>query len=164
MPGTVNDFLERFSGGNQAVDDREAHQYYDRFASQHHDDRDFDCETMYDGATEYLGQLPDDHFHRATERAYDQAPPQQRHGMFQTLLEALQGRGASIPSGFSSADPRSMSGSQYAQLANYARREHPEALRETVKEHPGFLKMLGNPMVSGALAVVAAKMLQRQHT
>ena len=57
MPGTVEDFMRRFGGGG-AVDDREAEQYYDRFASTHADDREFDTDTMAQGTTEYLGPYP----------------------------------------------------------------------------------------------------------
>ena len=42
---------------------------------------------------------------------------------------------------------------------NYARRERPEALRQTVEEKPWFLKAMGNPVVMGALTMAAAKML-----
>ena len=54
MPGTVDDFMRRF-GGSGAIDDREAEQYYDRFASTHPEDREFDTTTMSQGTTEYLG-------------------------------------------------------------------------------------------------------------
>jgi hypothetical protein len=167
MQGNVNDFLQRFGGGQQTVDDRQAEQYFDRFASREDRDRDFDNDTMYDGATEYLGQLPDDRFERAAYTAYEQAPPQQRQNLLGTLLGAMQGQGRNpnrlaAMLGLKNTDPQQMSAAEYARLANYARREHPQALRETVRQEPGFMKALGNPVVAGALAVVAAKMLQRQ--
>src|SRR5919199_1544842 len=56
MPGTVDDFMRRF-GGDGTTDDREAEHYYDRFASTHPNDREFDTDTMAQGTTEYLGQL-----------------------------------------------------------------------------------------------------------
>ena len=74
MPGTVDDFMRRF-GGDGAIDDREAEHYYDRFASTHSDDREFDTDTMAQGTTEYLGQLPDEHFeHRCPPSVYASAP------------------------------------------------------------------------------------------
>ena len=42
---------------------------------------------------------------------------------------------------------------------NYARTEQPEVLKKTVEEKPWFVKAMGNPVVMGALAVAAAKML-----
>ena len=92
MPGTVEDFMHRFGGGG-AIDDREAEQYYDRFASTHPNDREFDNATMSQGATEYLGQLPDEHFEHAAQQAYAQAPPAQQQGLLSSLFGALQGRG-----------------------------------------------------------------------
>ena len=77
MPRTVEDFMHRF-GGDGAIDDREAEQYYDRFASTRPEDREFDNATMSQGTTEYLGQLPDEHFEQAAHTAFAQAPPPQR--------------------------------------------------------------------------------------
>ena len=59
MPGTVtvDDFLRRFGGGD-AIDDREAEQYYGRFASTRPADREFDNETMAQGNAEYLPNEP----------------------------------------------------------------------------------------------------------
>jgi hypothetical protein len=45
---------------------------------------------------------------------------------------------------------------------NYARKEHPEALRQTVKEKPWLIKALGNPIVLGALTMAATKLLSNQ--
>ena len=45
---------------------------------------------------------------------------------------------------------------------NYARKEQPEALQKTVAEKPWFVKAMGNPIVMGALAVAAAKLLSSQ--
>jgi hypothetical protein len=42
---------------------------------------------------------------------------------------------------------------------NYARREQPQALQQTVAEKPWFVKAMGNPIVMGALSMAAAKML-----
>jgi hypothetical protein len=85
MPGTVDDFMRRF-GGDGAIDDREAEHYYDRFASTHSDDREFDTDTMAQGTTEYLGQLPDEHFEHAAHQAFTQAPPAQRQGLLGRCL------------------------------------------------------------------------------
>ena len=90
MPGTVEDFMRRF-GGDGTIDDREAEQYYDRFASTRSEDREFDNATMSQGTTEYLGQLPDEHFEQAAHTAFAQAPPAQRQGWLSSLLGALRG-------------------------------------------------------------------------
>jgi hypothetical protein len=49
-------------------------------------------------------------------------------------------------------------------LMNYARTEHPEALQKTVQEKPWFVKAMGNPVIMGALAIAAAKMLSSQRS
>src|SRR4029453_4375819 len=95
MPGTVDDFMRRFGGGG-ALDDQEAQHYYDRFASTHPEDREFDTDTMAQGTTEYLGQLPDEHFEQAAHQAFTPAPPAQRQGLLSSLLGALQGRGRAL--------------------------------------------------------------------
>jgi hypothetical protein len=164
MP-TVDDFMSRFGGGG-AIDDREAHQYYDRFASTHPDDRQFDNETMSQGATEYLGQLPDDEFQRAAINAYDQAPPQQRQGLLSGLLGSLQGRGVNPNSltnqlGLSSLNPQQVGPNEFARLANFTRRNHPDVMREQVQKQPWIMKAMGNPILMGALGVVAARMMKK---
>ncbi len=70
--------------------------------------------------------------------------------------------GISTMLGLGSTDPKSMSGDDAAKLLNYARKENPEALRQTVKEKPWFVKALGNPIVMGAITMAAAKMLSNR--
>ncbi len=174
MPGTVDDFMSRFGGGG-TVDDREAAQYHDRFVSTHENDRDFDNQTYHEGATEYLGKLPDDQFHAAASNAIAQAPPQERAGLLSGLLGALGGGGGggalgalggigglASMLGLGSTDPKQMSSDDAAKLMNYARKENPDALRQTVQEKPWFMKALGNPIVMGALTMAAAKMLSNR--
>ena len=165
MPNTVEDFIRRF-GGNGAIDDREAEQYYDRFASTHPNDQEFDTDTMAQGTTEYLGQLPDERFEQAAHTAFAQAPPAQRQGLLGSLLNALQGRGVNLGSlqnqlGLPSLSPNQMGANEYARVANYARRQHPDVMEEQVRSQPWFVKAMGNPIVMGALGVIASKMLRR---
>jgi len=165
MPGTVDDFMRRF-GGSQTVDDREAAQYHDRFVSPREEDRDFDNDTYQQGATQYLGQLPDDQFHEAARRAVTSAPPEERQGLLGGLLNALGG-GNGIGAianmlGLGTTDPRNMSATDAARVMDYARRERPEVLQQTVKEKPWLVKAMGNPVVLGALTMAAAKMVSRQ--
>lgn len=158
--------MHRFGGGG-AIDDREAEQYYDRFASTHPNDREFDNATMSQGTTEYLGQLPDEHFEQAAHTAFAQAPPPQRQGLLSGLLSALQGRGVDMGSlqnqlGLPSLSPNQIGPDEYARVANYARRQHPDVMEEQVRSQPWFVKAMGNPIVMGALGMVAAKMLGRR--
>jgi len=166
MPGTVDDFVRRF-GGQGSMDDREATQYLDRFASTDPNDRDFDNDTMYQGSTEYLGQLPPDQFQRAASNAFEQAPQQQRQGLLGGLLGGLQHRGEDMSSlqrqlGLRSMDPQRMGPNEYARIADYARTQHPEVIQNQVKEQPWLLKAMGNPIVMGALGMVAARMLKNR--
>ena len=157
MPRTVEDFMHRF-GGDGTIDDREAEQYYDRFASTHPEDREFDNATMSQGTTEYLGQLPDEHFEQAAHTAFAQAPPPQRQGLLSGLLSALQGRGVDMGSlqnqlGLPSLSPNQIGPDEYARVANYARRQHPDVMEEQVRSQPWFVKAMGNRIVMGALGV-----------
>jgi hypothetical protein len=162
----VEDFMRRFGGGD-TIDDRDAEQYYDRFASTHPDDREFDNETMYRGATEYLGRLPDEEFAHAAQQAYAQAPRAQQQGLLGSLLSALQGRGVEPgflqrQLGLPSLDPQQLGPDEYGRLANYARRQYPDVMEAQVREQPWFIKAMGNPVVMGALGVIAAKLLGRR--
>src|SRR6478672_13019963 len=90
MPGTVDDFMNRFGSGS-TIDDSEAQQYHDRFVSKNAADSAFDNQTYHQSATEYLGKLPDDQFQQAARSAYNQAAPQDRQGLLGGLLGALAG-------------------------------------------------------------------------
>jgi hypothetical protein len=172
MPGTVDDFMQRFGGGG-GMDENEAAQYHDRFVSNHANDREFDNNTYHQAATQYLGKLPDDQFHDAARNAVTQMPPQERAGLLGTLMGALGGTGGGDGGGggigglakmlgLGSTDPNQMSPDDAAKVMNYARKEQPDALRQTVAEKPWFMKALGNPIVMGALTVAAAKLLSGQ--
>ena len=171
MPGTVDDFMQRFGGGG-TMDESDAAQYHDRFVSTQPNDRDFDSNTYHQAATQYLGKLPDDKFREAARNAVTQVPPQERAGLLGTLMGALSGAGGAggggglgdIASmlGLGSTDPNKMSPDDAAKLMNYARKEQPGALQQTVAQKPWFMKALGNPIVMGALAAAAAKLLSSQ--
>lgn len=182
MADTVDDFMKHFGSGG-TVDDRDAGRYYDRFVSNHENDRDFDNDTFHQSASQYLGQLPDDQFHDATRSAFAQAPPQERQSMISSLLGALTGGGGGggmlggggggggLPGGLGalagmlglgSTDPRQMSDDDAARLMNYARRERPDAVQQVVQEKPWFVKAMGNPVVMGALAMAATRLLSNR--
>ena len=168
MPGTVDDFMQRF-GGAGTMDESEAAQYHDRFVSNHANDREFDNNTYHEAATQYLGKLPDDQFRQAAGNAVAQMPQQQRAGLLNTLMGALGGAGAAggigglvNMLGLGTSDPNQMSADDAAKLMNYARKEQPQVLQQTVAEKPWFVKAMGNPVVIGALTMAAAKLLSRQ--
>ena len=182
MPDTVDDFMRRFASGG-TVDDVDATRLHDRFVSTHPDDAHFDNRAYHQAATQYLGQLPDDQFHDAARNAVAQAPAQEKAGLLESLLGALTGpagtAGASSSSagalagvgglagiasmlGLGSTDPNKMSEDDAARVMNYARKEHPEVMQQTVQEKPWFVKAMGNPVVMGALTIAAAKLLSNQ--
>lgn len=168
MSGTVDDFMQRF-GAAGTMDESEAAQYHDRFVSNHANDREFDNNTYHEAATQYLGKLPDDQFRQAAGNAVAQMPQQQRAGLLNTLLGALGGAGGAggigglvNTLGLGTSDPNQMSADDAAKVMNYARKEQPQVLQQTVAEKPWFVKAMGNPVVIGALTMAAAKLLSRQ--
>lgn len=178
MADTVDDFMQRFSGGG-TVDDQQAAQYHDRFVSDHPDDKDFSNQAYHEGATEYLGKLGDNDFHQAATQAISQAPPQEKQSLIGGLLGALGGGGGSAGGsalgglggglaglagmlGLGSTDPKQMSDQDATRVLDYARKNDPAALQQTVKEKPWFVKAMGNPVVMGALTLAAAKLLSNQ--
>lgn len=166
MPGTVDDFIQRF-GSQQTMDDREAAHVFDRFASDHPDDRDFDNQEMYSASTEYLGKLPETEFQQAARNAYASASPSQQQGLVGSIMRALQGRGVDQSSlagilGQGNSIPSRLDPDQYARLSNYARQRHPDAMQEVVREQPWFMKAMGNPVVMGVLGMVASRMISNR--
>jgi hypothetical protein len=182
MPDTVDDFMRRFASGG-TVDDVDASRFHDRFVSTHPDDAEFNNQAYHDGAVQYLGELPDDRFHDAAKNAVAQAPPEEKAGLLGGLLSALGGAvggtdtstanagplagagglaGIASMLGLGSTDPNKMSEDDAARVMNYARKEHPELMRQTVEEKPWFVKAMGNPVVMGALTMAAAKLLSNQ--
>jgi len=164
MPETVDDFMRRFGGGG-TVDDEDAVRFHERFISTRPEDRHFDNQAYHNAATEYLGKLPDDQFREAARNAVTQVPPQQRQDLLGGLLGTLQGGssgglgGIAQMLGLSSTDPNKMTEDDAARVMDYARKENPDALRQTVQEKPWFVKAMGNPVVMGALTLAAAKLL-----
>jgi hypothetical protein len=167
MINTIDDFMKRFSSGG-TMDDQMAVQMHDRFVSTRPEDNQFDNRAYHEAAAEYIGRLPDDQFRSAARNAVTQVPPEQRQDLLGGLLGALKGGSAGdlggIASmlGLSSTDPNKMSGDDAAKVMDYARKENPQALQQTVQEKPWFVKALGNPVVMGALTVAAAKLLSNQ--
>ena len=170
MINTIYDFMKRF-GSQGTVDDEEAVQLHDLFVSTRPEHSQFDNRTYQHAATEYLGKLPDDQFRDATRNAVAQVPQQQRQDLLGSLLGAMQGGSAGAGAaagglggiarmlGLSSTDPNKMTQDDATRVIDYARKENPDALRQTVQEKPWFVKAMGNPVVMGALTLAAAKLL-----
>ncbi len=176
MADTVDDFMQRFGGGG-TVDDRDAARYHDRFISNRPEDNDFNNQAYHEGATQYLGKLDDNEFRQSASQAIAQAPPQEKQGLLGSLLGAMTGSQGSTGStdglpgglaglagmlGLGSTNPEEMSDDDATRVMDYARKNHPEALRKTVAEKPWFVKAMGNPVVMGALTLAAAKLLSSQ--
>jgi hypothetical protein len=167
MGETIDDFIRRFGGGgeDQEEQSRQAQEYYEKFVSRKPEDEEFNREQFHQGATEYLGKLPDDQFQQAASQSYSQMEPQEQQGLVTSLLAALKSNGVNLDSvaqtlGMGQTDPQNMNADEYAKLANYTRHEHPEAMQQVVAEKPWFVKALGNPVVLGALGMIAAKWLR----
>jgi len=173
MAGALEQFIQRFAGPGGAPDAGQATQVFDRFMSNHPQDREFDNETMQAAAAEHLGQLPEPQFKQAAQDAYASASPDQQQSLVGTLMRALQSRGigaSSLPNIpglgnlanlFGHAAPQLDPG-QYANLANVVRQQHPEAMQDVVRNHPWFIKAMGNPVVMGALGVAASRIIQNR--
>ena len=170
MINNIDDFMKRF-GSQGTVDDEEAVQLHDLFVSTRPEHSQFDNRTYQHAATEYLGKLPDDQFRDAAQNAVAQVPQQQRQDLLGSLLGAMQGGSAGAGAaagglggiarmlGLSSTDPNKMTQDDATRVIDYARKENPDALRQTVQEKPWFVKAMGNPVVMGALTLAAAKLL-----
>ena len=83
------------------------------------------------------------------------------------MLSALQGRGVGLDAlqhqlGLPSLSPQQLGPDEYARLANYARRQYPDVMETQVREQPWFVKAMGNPIVMGALGMIAAKLIGRR--
>jgi len=160
--------MKRF-GSKGTVDDQEAVELHDMFVSTRPEHSQFDNRTYQRAAAEYLGKLPDHQFRDAARNAVTQVPAQERQDLLGGLLGALQGGsaeglgGIARMLGLSSTDPNKMTGDDATRVMDYARKENPEALRQTIQEKPWFVKALGNPVVMGALTLAAAKLLSNRN-
>ena len=168
MTNTIDDFIKNVSAQGQTVDDQMAAELHERFVSTRPEDSQFENRAYHEAATEYLGKLPDDQFRTAARNAVTQVAPEQRQDLLGGLLGALTGgSGGGLGNiaktlGLSTTDPNQMSEDDAARVMNYARKENPDALRQTVQEKPWLVKALGHPVVLGALTLAAAKLLQGQ--
>lgn len=161
MPG-ISDFIQMFSGhGN--IDPQQVAQYAERFTSTRPEDQDFNSQDFHQGASQYLGQMPEDKFHQAAQNAFNNASPGQRQGLLSSLLGSLGGGAGGIGAlasqlGLQSTNPQQMGAADYSRLANYARTNQPDVFQDHVQSQPWLVKAMGHPVLMGALGLVAAKM------
>ena len=153
----VSDFMERFSNPNTYVAPDEVSKRFDRFAQSGHPD-------FQHAAGSFLSQMDPNQFAYAAQNM----EPNQRVGLAESLLGALGGAGINLGGlgqmlGLGSTDPRQMGPQDIARLAGFAQQNAPGALQRTAQEQPFLLKALGNPIVQGALAVMAARYLSNRN-
>lgn len=153
----VEDFMSRFSNPDTYVSPTEAAQRFERFSQNRNADFDHALKS-------YISQADPDSFTRAAQNLN----PDERSGLATGLKNALQNAGVDVGAiartlGLSSDDPRSMRADDLGRLAGYAQQNAPAALQKTAEEQPFFLKALGNPLVQGALAIMAARFLSKRN-
>lgn len=154
---SVQDFMSRFSDPHTYVAPDEASQQFDRFTQSGHPE-------FQQAAGSYLSQMDPSHFAQAAQNL----DPQQRAGLAGTLLGALQSAGINLGGlgqllGLSTNDPQQMGPQDLGRLAGYAQQNAPQVLQQTAREQPFFMKALGNPLVQGALAVMAARYMANRN-
>ncbi len=179
MAGLLDGFIEQFTTGTPPSSNAE--EFHERFVSKEEADRDFDNDVYHEAAATQIQQMPDDQFENAAKSAVAQVEPAQREDLLSGLLAALGGAGVAgglgrmaggtsgnpveqitRMLGLGTSDPRRMSEDDAAKLMNYARKEQPNALRQTVAEKPWLVKAMGNPIVMGALTMAATRLLSRK--
>ena len=99
--------------------------------------------------------------HRVRARASHAAARVAEHHIGGVTRPGVDLGGLQNQLGLPSLNPNHMGPDAYAQVANYARRQHPDVMEEQVRSQPWFVKAMGNPIVMGALGVIASKMLRR---
>ena len=153
----VEDFMSRFSNPDTHVSPSEASQRFQQLNQAGHPE-------LYQAVKSYISQADPDTFTRAAQNLN----PEERTGLAAGLKNALQSAGIDIGGiarslGLSSDDPRTMQPDDLGRLAGYAQQNAPKALQQTAQEQPFFLKALGNPLVQGALAIMAARYLSKRN-
>ena len=153
----VADFMSRFSDPNTHVPPTEATQRFDQLAESGHPE-------LHQAVNSYLSQMDPGQVTQAVQSLH----PDQRAGFASGLLGALSNAGIDLGSiartlGLSSTDPRQMRPEDLGNLAGYAQQKAPAALQQTAREQPFLLRALGNPLVQGALAIMAARYMANRN-
>jgi len=153
----VEDFMSRFSNPDTHVSPKEAAQRFEQFSQNRHPEFD-------QALKSYISQADPDTFTRAAQNLN----PEERTGLAAGLKNAMQTNGNDVGAiarslGLSSDDPRNMQADDLGRLAGYAQQNAPKALQQTAQDQPFFVKALGNPLVQGALAIMAARYLSKRN-
>lgn len=153
----VEDFMSRFSDPNTYVPPSEATQHFEQFNQTRNPEFD-------QAVKSYISQADPEMFTRAAQNLN----PDERAGVASGLKNALKNAGIDLGQiarslGLSSDDPQNMQPDDLGRLAGYAQQNAPQALQETTREQPFFLKALGNPLLQGALAIMAARYLAKRN-
>lgn len=104
------------------------------------------------------------------KKAIANIQPNERDDVAREFFKHLKQRGLSDREleqqlGLSTHHPSRMSADDVAKLASFTYHSHPDIFRDVLAEKPGIMKFLSNPLVVGALGVVAAKWLSgRRHS
>ena len=145
--------MRRFGSG-QTVDDQMAAELHERFVSTRPEDSQLKTAPI---------TRPRQNPWEAARRSIPHSRSERRHsggagataGLARWLAWRVdRGSGGGLGNiaktlGLSTTDPNQMSEDDAARVMNYARKENPDALRQTVQEKPWLVKALGNPVVLG---------------
>jgi hypothetical protein len=155
MPGTIDDFIDHFTGGGP-LDDDKVEQYWECFISnKDKKDPDFNYDTYHQSVKESLRKLPE------FQEAVSLLAPADRQKVLGALGDAKVANAAK-KIGLGSIDPSQMSAYDAARLMDYARTEWPDVLTNIIEEKPPFLKELVDPVVVGALVITAKRLIAQR--
>ena len=161
MPGTVDDFMRRFGGGGASMTGKPS-----------------SIMTALRPRTPMIARLTLRRWRRAPPNTWanyrtstSRKPPHRVRasasraaaGMAEQRIGRVTRPGVDLGGlqsqlGLPSLSPNEMGPDAYARVATYARRQHPDVMEEQVRSQPWFVKAMGNPMVMGALGVIASKL------
>ena len=97
---------------------------------------------------------------------YSQASPDQQQGLLGTHARRVAEQGRRVGfTGPACSDSDRATRSKWAaddltKVANYVRTQHPDVMQQAVQQQPWLMKAMGNPIVMGALGLIAAKMMK----
>ncbi len=108
---------------------------------------------------QFVRNAPPQMVQQVHEQYYQQMPPQQRGGLIQGLMGALQQRGYDPrQAGIQNTDPYNMSPQEAARLTSYAQQQQPDILHQILGPG-GPLGSTGAKLAVAGLAALAAKNL-----
>jgi len=155
MAAGVQNFLSRF--GRRDYSPEEAQQHFEQLQGH---------PAFQQAQQEVLSQMPPEQFQQSAQQAAQQMPQEQRQSLVGDLLGALQNRGINLGQitsmlGMGSTSPQQMGPMDVSRLLGWAQQNQPDALHEAASNNPGFVKLLGNPVVQGILGNLAGRLLGR---